>query len=61
MSEFEKPEAEFDDGNIFVMTGRARKALKRAGYSDKAEEMTGRVQKAQSYDEAVSILYEYVD
>ena len=49
------------DGNVFAVMGAASRALKRAGMTDKATEMTNRVKGSSSYDEALSILMEYVE
>ena len=48
-------------GNIFAITGQASKALRRADRFEDVMEMQGRVSKAQSYDEALQIVMEYVD
>ncbi|HDA5091048.1 TPA: hypothetical protein RPI10_002761 [Staphylococcus aureus] len=50
-----------EDGNVFNLMGIVSKALKRNGYRNQAEEMTGRVWKSESYSEAISIFNEYVD
>ena len=59
----EKPECELvgTDGNIFALVGRAAKALRRAGMKDEAAEMSGKVMKSDSYDEALQIIMQYVD
>ena len=49
------------DGNIFAVVGRCKQALEQAGLPDQAKEMTQRVFKATSYDEALAICQEYVD
>ena len=51
----------WDDGNIYAITGKASRALKRAGMQDKAKEMQDRVSAAKSYDDAMQIVMEYVD
>jgi len=58
-----KPECNLigQDGNIFNLIGIARKALKRAGLDDQAKEMQERCFKAESYDEALRIIMEYVE
>lgn len=50
-----------EDGNIFSIMGRTARALKRDGQYEQATEMTARVAKANSYDEALQIIMEYVD
>ena len=49
------------DGNIFVIMGRASRLLKNAGQSDNAKEMCDRVTASQSYSEALNIVSEYVE
>jgi len=48
------------DGNIFNIMGIASRTLKRNGMPDEAKEMMERVQGSGSYDEALSIITEYV-
>lgn len=48
-----------EDGNIFAMLGKTRKALRRADRSGDATEVTQRVTGSHSYDDAVSIIMEY--
>lgn len=50
-----------EDGNIFNLTGIARRTLKSAGFREKADEMTERVTKSKSYAEALAIISEYVE
>ena len=50
-----------EDGNIFSIVGRCRRALKRAGQPDKADELSAKVTEAGSYDEALQIIMGYVD
>lgn len=49
------------DGNIFNLLGIARRALTRVGLREQADEMIGRATKANSYDEAIQIIMEYVE
>lgn len=49
------------NGNVFNLIGICSQALKRAGYHDKAEEMTNRVTNSHNYDEALSIMFEYIE
>lgn len=60
---FEKPKVKLvgTDGNVFALVEKCSKALKRAGYPDKATEMTEKIFSSKSYDEALSIMMEYVD
>ena len=48
------------NGNIFHLMGLASRALKEAGQREEALEMVEQVSKAKSYEEALSILGEYV-
>ena len=59
----EKPTCQLvgQNGNIFNLVGIASRALKSAGLRDEAKEMTDKVFQAGSYDEALSIIMEYVD
>lgn len=49
------------DGNVFNLIGICSQALKRAGYHDQAKEMANRVTNSHSYDEALSIMCEYIE
>ena len=59
----QKPKMELlgQDGNIFVVLGRASRLLKEAGQKDQADEMFRRVTSSGSYEEALHIISEYVD
>ena len=61
--EFKKPLAPIigADGNVFNLIGICSRALKSAGYPDKATEMTDRITNSRSYDEALSIMCEYIE
>lgn len=61
--EVKKPKAKLigADGNVFNLIGIASRSLKRAGQNDKATEMSKRVMNSGSYDEALSIIMEYVE
>ena len=51
-----------EDGNIFNLMGIASKTLKEVDEPEKADEMIQRITKeANSYDEALIILMEYVE
>lgn len=50
-----------EDGNIFNLIGIAARALRRAGLSAKADEMSNKVMHSGSYSEALSIIMEYVE
>ena len=49
------------DGNIFNLVGIAAKTLKRNGLAAEASEMTDKVFNSGSYEEALSIIGEYVN
>jgi hypothetical protein len=49
------------DGNIFNLLGLAIRALRDAQQLDKIPELTERVQRSNSYDEALRVLMEYVE
>lgn len=51
----------YDDGNIFFMMGVASSALRRHGRTEDRDEMMKRIQSCGSYDQALSILFEYVE
>lgn len=60
----EKPIAHLigENGNIFNLMAIASRALESAGMKGRAEEMMSRIQnEAQSYDEALRIICEYVE
>jgi hypothetical protein len=64
MPEFEnKPTVHLvgEDGNVFSLLGICTKALRRSGNHEMAKRLTDRVFGAGSYDEALSIMGEYVD
>lgn len=51
-----------ENGNIFNLMGIASRALKEAGMKDEAAEMVEKITKsAKSYDEALTIIAEYVE
>lgn len=50
-----------ENGNIFNLIGIAARTLKRNGMSVEASEMTDRVYKSGSYEEALGIIGEYVN
>ena len=50
-----------EDGNVFNLIGIAARALKDVGQRAEAKEMTTRCFAAQSYDEALAIIGEYVE
>lgn len=49
------------DGNVFALAGQVKKALKRAGMSERATEFAERLKDSGSYDGALQLMMEYVD
>lgn len=49
------------NGNVFNLMGIASKTLKKNGMADEAKEMCSRITSSGSYDEALSIIDEYVE
>lgn len=49
------------DGNVFNLISICVKSLKENGFKEEAEEMKKRINSSKSYDEALSIMYEYID
>ena len=58
-----KPKCELigTDGNVFALRGRAEKALIDVGRRDKVDEFSTRLFECESYDEALTLLHEYVE
>lgn len=59
----EKPKCALigQDGNIFNLVGIASRTLKQNGMQEESKEMSNRVFSSHSYDEALSIIGEYVE
>jgi len=49
------------NGNIFCLMGIASRTLKKNDMADEAKEMCSRITSSGSYDEALSIIDEYVE
>lgn len=49
------------DSNVYNLIGICSKALIKAGDEDKAKEMANRVKNSSSYDDALSIMCEYIE
>ena len=49
------------DGNVFALLGTCTRVLKRAGFQQHAAELTDRVTAAESYNQALGIMSEYLD
>ena len=60
---YEKPKCPLigQNGNIFNLMGIASRTLKRNGMSNESKEMCSRITSSGSYDEARSIIDEYVE
>jgi len=50
-----------EDGNVFAVIGRVRRALREAGQEDKAKEFSDRAMAAHSYDEVLGMVFEYCE
>ena len=50
-----------EDGNIFHLVGIAAKTLRKNGMKEEASEMSEKVFKSGSYEEALGIIGEYVN
>lgn len=50
-----------EDGNIFHLMGIASRTLKENGMAEEAKEMCSKITQSGSYDEALSVLGEYVN
>lgn len=63
MAEAKKPKAKIigADDNVFNLLGICSRALKENGFKEESEEMYKRVTTSKSYDEALSIMCEYID
>ena len=62
-AERSKPEVNLsdEDGNVFSIIGRVRKALRRAGQDALVEEFTNKARAAQSYDAVLQLVFEYCE
>ena len=49
------------DGNVFNLIAIVSKTLEKAGLKQQATEVTSKVMDAESYDEALRIMMEYVE
>ena len=60
---YEKPKCPLigQNGNIFNLMGIASRTLKRNGMSNESKKMCSRITSSGSYDEALSIIDEYVE
>ena len=50
-----------EDGNIFNLIGLASRALRNAGFADKATEMSNKVIRCSSYEQALAVIMDYVE
>jgi len=49
------------DGNVFSIIGKVRDSLRNAGLKDKANEFSSKAMKQHSYDDVLSLCFEYVE
>lgn len=58
-----KPECTLvgEDGNVFNVIGRVRRALLDARHDDEAREFVERAFRSRSYDEVLQLVLEYVE
>ena len=49
------------DGNVFSIIGKVRDSLRNAGLRDKADEFSSKAMKQHSYDDVLSLCFEYVE
>ena len=49
------------DGNVFSVIGKVRDSLRKAGLRDKADEFSSKAMKQHSYDDILSLCFEYVE
>lgn len=49
------------DGNVFMLAAKVINALKKAGQRAEAQEFMDKLPKCESYDEALSLMMEYVE
>jgi hypothetical protein len=63
VGEMKKPIVELtgEDGNVFFIIARTRKALKRAGLDQQSDDFTHAAHKAKSYDEVLQLVMKYCD
>ncbi len=63
MEDFIKPPVRMvgEDGNAFAVIGRVSKALKRAGYPDKAKEWQAAAMACESYTALLGLVFDYAD
>lgn len=63
MEESKKPKAKIigADGNVFNLMGICSKALKDNGFNEESDEMIKRITSSKSYEEALSVMCEYID
>ena len=50
-----------EDGNVFNVIGRVKRALKDAGQPDRAREFVQKAFGSKSYDEVLALCMDYVD
>ena len=63
MEDFVRPPVRMvgEDGNAFAIIGRVSKALKGAGYRDKAREWQAAAMACESHDALLCLVFDYAD
>ena len=58
-----KPKCELigQDGNIFNLLGQATRALRKAGLTEEAKELSSKIFDCGSYSEALNLIEQYVE
>jgi hypothetical protein len=49
------------DGNVFAIIGTVSRTLKRAGFTEEAQEWSEKAMKCGSYDEVLRLMFDYVE
>lgn len=49
------------DGNIFAIMGRVKRAMRREGFEEESKEMAKEVMSCHSYSDALEIIADYVE
>ena len=63
MNKINKPVCVFvgTNGNVFALAAQVTKALKKAGLTDQVKEFNTKLWKCGSYDDALTLMQEYVE
>jgi len=62
LPEEKRPECQLigEDGNVFFIIGAVRKALRKAGFENEAEQFVEEATSQKSYDDVLRLCMEYV-